>query len=525
MAAEMFERERCRFLCEIYTGQGRCRVESEAILPDYKEEALRILCVDTRCRVNSKNIYLQGQNLICEVEGVAAFHVLYLAESQKENQIPSAFLTQENFSYTFKIPSAEQIDPEQVAAAVEVNVENNSVKLLGPRKIAMRSDVIISLNVKSNCDFDYYANRLPEDVQTKENEVKLASLCAVHQEEVSFSETIVLPKAYLPIGEICQMQVELFDQRVICEDGLVRIIGNCDIQCSYVSQEEESFISFYQPIEFEKNIKVDSCRKDQICEVIFTPNFLKATADINEEGENKNILFEVGCTAELRLYENTHVLVVEDAFSTRSHLDLETVERTCEEIFAASHFSVPMRGEISLQEEKLLRAEGIRTIVELKNSYPEDGKIAIEGKTIFRYLAIKVTGEMMHLEHSHEFKVSVLPEAGGIPENIEDCRIEISANARGVDLDLSQDKLSVRYDLCGFMMLFCRKRFLCVSSLARGEVRASEKSGMIFYYPQSGEDLWSVCKKFSVSPDKLCRENHLDSQSLPKMIHLRVLNT
>ncbi len=522
MAAEMFERERCRTLCEMYSGEGRCRVESEAILPDYKEAAHRILRVDTATRVNSKNIYLQGQNLICEVEGVAVFHILYLTDRQKEGGIPSAFLTQEPFSYTFKIPSSDEMDPDQIAAAVEVKPENGSTKLLGPRKIAMRSDIAVSLNVKCNRDFDCYSNHLPEDIQTKENEVTIASLFAVYQEELNFSETIELPKAYLAIGEICEMQVELFPQKVLCEDGGVRISGNCDIQCSYVSAEGENFISFYQPIEFEKNLGLERCSKDQICEVILTPNFLKATSDINEDGENKNILFEIGCTAEIRLYQNEHVCVVEDAFSTKSHLEMETEERSCEEIFASSHFSVAMRAEVALGEEKLLRAEGVRSFVEFKNSYPEDGKIAIEGKTVLRYLGVRENGEMVHMENAHDFKVLVLPESGAMPEDIKDCRIELSGNARGVDLDPAGDKLSIRYDLCGYMMLFCRKRFVAVSTLARGENRVKEKSGMIFYYPEKGEDLWSVCKKFCVAPHALQEENGLDGKNLPRVIHIRV---
>ena len=70
--AEAWKKGNRRYLAEIYAGEGRCRVESEALLPDYKEAAHRILRVDTKVRVNGKSLYAEGKNVVCEVEGVAA---------------------------------------------------------------------------------------------------------------------------------------------------------------------------------------------------------------------------------------------------------------------------------------------------------------------------------------------------------------------------------------------------------------------------------------------------------------------
>ena len=110
MAAEMFEREYRTKLCQLSVGDGKCRVESEVILPDYKEEAQRIIRVNTKARVNSKNTYVRGSYLICEVEGVVSFHLLYLTDRRGERGSLSSFVTQENFSYTFKTALPEDWD-------------------------------------------------------------------------------------------------------------------------------------------------------------------------------------------------------------------------------------------------------------------------------------------------------------------------------------------------------------------------------------------------------------------------------
>ncbi len=519
MAAEIFEQEYRHCLGEMYSGEGKSRVESEVILPDYKEAAHRILRVNTKTRVNSKNIYQQGQVLICEVEGVAVFHVLYLTDRQGERGVPSAILSQENFTYTFKIPWEEETGPEEIASLVELHPENTSYKLLGPRKIALRSDISIALNLKCNRHFSCFSSsQLPEHILTCEKEVKIASLARVHQEDLAFTETISLPKGYLPIGEVCEMDVDLFCGNVVAHDGFVHFTGSCDLQCSYVSQGEESFVSFYQPIEFDKKIEIEHLSKNQICEVNLTPNFLKATTDINEEGENKNILFEIGCTAEIQVYENETVLIPEDAFSTQNHLEVRQEEVLCEEIFSVSDFSVSLRETLPKTEEKWIRAEGIRCAVDFKNSYPEENKIAIEGKLTFRYLGVREDGEMVHLESTHDFKA--FAACGAMPEDIRDCRIEIYGGVRGADLVPGPSGIEMRCDLCGRMMLFCKHRILVISSLSLGEKKEKEKAGILFCYPQASEDLWSLAKRYGVSPSVLKEENGMEGDKLPEVIHI-----
>ncbi|MBR7166005.1 MAG: hypothetical protein IKD18_06975 [Clostridia bacterium] len=517
--AEALEREYRRYLGEFYAGEGRCRVEAETVLPDYKEAAHRILRVDTKTRVNSKNVYTQGRSVICEIEGVAVFHILYLSDRQKEKGIPSSYLTQENFSYTFKIPAEENVDPEEVVAVVELKTENPSFKLMGPRKVSVRCDVVILLNAKCNHLFSYYSKDLPSDIQTKRREVNVSSLVAIYQKEMTFSETIALPESAMPIGEICEMDVDLFPKKIVADHGGIRFSGSCDVSCSYVTQGDESLVSFYQPIEFEKNLGLEACTADHVCQVVMTPNFLKATADINENGENKNIHFEIGCTAEVRLYTGETLEILEDAFSTEDHLELDVKPVCPEEIVLSSDFSIPLRASLE-REEKLVRAEGIRSHVDFKNCYLEEGKIAVEGKIWVRYLGVREEGELIHLESNYDFKTHLPSEIGMLPENVRDCRIEICGGARGVDLDSAGETLEMRFEICGQVMLLCRRQIQAVCEIRRGERRKRKDRGILFYYPEKGEDLWSVCKQYAVSPRALKEENEMEGDQLPRTVHV-----
>jgi hypothetical protein len=518
VAAEFFECEHHRFLGGIYAGEGKCRVECESVLPDYKEAAHRILRVDTKTRINSKNTYLKGQVAVCEVEGVATFHILYVPDRGGEDAPPSAMICQENFSHTFNIPTDEkQGDLENLLARLELHPENTSGKLLGPRKLSLRCEVVLSLDLKSNRDLEYYTGALPEHIMTLKKEREIASFLTEHREDISFRETIRLPAGYQPILEICQMDVDLFALETVPKEGGVSIKGSCDIHCCYIA-EDESFVSFYQPIEFERSVGIPLCEEKCLCNVIFTPDFLKANPEINEDGENKNIAFELGCTAEITLFLNEKVLVVEDAFSTLYDLEKTVHEHHTEKILTLEPFCVAQRCETPLEEKGIRRAEGVRSYLEWKDSYPEDGKIAVEGKAVFRYLGITEEGAFRACESVHPFKFT-LPFDNELLERGE-CRIELFGGVRGAEPVPSEDKLFIRYDICGTICLYRKESFKAISQMSLGEKAEKEEACLLFYYPEKGERVWELSKRFRISPQRLCEENAITDEVLPSCIKI-----
>ncbi len=520
MADKTFEKEYGLKLGEIYNGEGRSRVESEVILPDYKEEASRIIRVDAKVQIQNKNTYIQGQSVICETEGVLSFDILYQSNRQGDMIVPSSFLAGENFSYRFQLPlPKEEFEPDSLLSFLEAEPEHISAKLLGPRKIAVRGDAVLALSLKCNRRFPYYSGQFPQDIQTKAGNLISAQLVSVHQEELSFTETIRLPKAYLPIGELCQMDATLFAQNVHCEDGGIAFMGQCALNGGYVAKEEDSFISFFQPIEFEKRVGIPTCEKTDYCQVCMTANLLKASTEVNEEGENKNILFEVGYTLEVYVYRNESLSVCLDAFSTKTKLQCEKTMQSAERLVGMSDFAVTVRDQIPLEEEPL-RIEGIRSVAVFRDSYWEEGKIVLEGKLNFRYLAVNSEGHIQNRDGSYDFRCTLLPDGGIVLPEGEECRIEIAGGVKALDLEADGQQLRVRFDLCGNVTVFAMKRISCLSSVEQGEAYSDNKKGILFVYPEKDEELWDLCSRCRVSPEQVKKENGMEDDILPGLVRI-----
>ncbi len=519
MVEEMFEKEYKQKLSDLYSGEGRCRVESEVVLPDYKEEAQRIIRLDPCARVNSKNIYMKGQEIICEIEGVVSFNFLYRTSGEKE--AVSSFLSRENFSYSFKIPRpSEDVDPSEIASFVELTVEGESVKLQGPRKISARCDVSLFLDAKWNRSVCFLNKTEQQEIVTKCSEVKMARLCICHTEEMNFSETISLPKAYLPIQEVCEMDIDLFAQNIKAEDGGVTFTGFCDLHCGYTAEGEDTYISFYQPIEFEKRIGIPSITSENFCKVQMIPNFLKASTDINEDGEHKNILFEVSFTCEVTSFENQSCTLIDDAFSTDSELVLKREKESVEEILGMKDFAVTLKESVPYKSgKKIFRAEGIKTSVDFKDCYLEENKFVLEGKIFYRYLGIFETGEMENFEDSLDFRCQLSADGIELPTGKE-CRIEVYGLSRSLDIDPDEDSLRLRFDLAGMLSVFCRHHISPVVSVEKGDAFEKRSDNILYVFPEEGETLWSLAKKYHISPDKIREENGLNEERMPSFLRI-----
>ena len=211
MAEEIFEKLQTKKLEHLSAADATCRVDSEIILPEYKAEAERIIRAKTKAVVKNKQIYFRDHALICEIEGSIGFHVLYQSQGSAEEARPSSFLHSESFFHSFQIPCTEEnFSVEDVLVFAEAKPRSSLVKLLGPRKLSARSEVDVEIEVKCNQTVSMIPQSCSKDIVTRESAVRTTRLHKSYCEKMSFSQTIALPKPYLPIHEICEMEAVLF---------------------------------------------------------------------------------------------------------------------------------------------------------------------------------------------------------------------------------------------------------------------------------------------------------------------------
>jgi hypothetical protein len=244
--------------------------------------------------------------------------------------------------------------------------------------------------------------------------------------------------------------------------------------------------------------------------------------EANEEGENKNLTVELGYTAEFAVYRKEEVQIVEDAFSTKNRLLCESEETVLEEICGVCDLNSTVRDRFPA-EEVFLRTEHIRCSVEFKNSYFREQKIIVEGRMNYRFLGIRQNGEVVQVEKEREFACPVSLESEILLPQNDACRIEITGGVKALDLDPDGMEYQLRLELYGNVVLYRQRKIQALRQIQRGEEWEEREHGILYLYPESGEDLWSLCKNHSLAPEKVCAENKITADSpLPSVLRITV---
>lgn len=522
MAQENLNRSRQNMIREIYHGNAKTRVDSEIVLPDYKEDVHRIISTDSKPRITKKETYREGQFVYCVVEGIVAFNIIYQSERREEKGVVSSVTVHANFDHTFKVSSpGEEADDELLAANLELSPENCVCKLLGPRKISVRADINVSLSLHCNLIQEYYSPELPAQMHAKTASSRVVRLAAHAEEDFSFSESIHLPKEYMAIGEVVDADVAFFADEIRPSAGKLFFSGLCSIHCSYVSDDEESFISFYQPIEFSNTLEIDECEEDTFCEVMIAPNLLKINVEPDEDGDNKWIRLEVGYTAETNVYQNEEIVYCQDVFSTESALKTESVVASFEQLASMIHTTSEEKASFSLKNEDLIRAESIKAAIDFQNSYVENGQIAVESKLNLHFLGVREDETLVGCDEVLDLKFAVKPDREVDLDNGElNLRVEISGGVKHCDVDINGRNATVRCDVFQHIKIFSAEKAGILSEITLQEPLPGKEKGMIFYYPAENETLWEIAKKYRVPVESLAEENQIEAGKMPEVLRI-----
>lgn len=517
VAEETFELKTASRMIRLYPGNGRLPLECEMILPEYKEGVHRILRPEARPVIRSKSLYLQAGTAVMEVQGVLDFTLLYFGEEERDRV--RSFSSQESFSFTFRTPVPDGVvDEGSLCGSVEAFTENLTFKLMGPRRILLRTDLTLQADMKANESFSFVDEPCARDVFIRGEKAVCTCLLSAAKGEFVLEERVVLPQGCLPVEEIVSLTPRLFADQVKCENGGISFRVLCDLDISYLAAEEKSVISVCQPVEIVRRMGVSECNEENSVDLRLSVEEVKWHLDVDESGEMRVICVEMTYRAHALLYGREELFVLEDAFSTESEMLLTFADESWETHLGSAEFCLDRREEIEFPTEGILRTEAVTAEYRVREAALSEGKILLDGKLCFSCLGITADGETVKMEGTRECRVT-LPSLSGLTLPERECRIELSTVTRSPDLVAEAGKVKLRFELCGSVSLFSKEKRKTVASLSRGECFPRREEGLIYLYPEEGESLWSICKKYRVSPSLVQKENGLVDEALPRVLH------
>ena len=469
-------------------------------LPDYMGDVRKVLL--TKAAVIPSGAFGSSESI--DGTGIVEYNVIYLDSDGK--------MTAACFTSDYEISFPMDFEPESFA--VDTAISSYSVHPSAPRRFSAKATVSSELHV-ANAYVDAPEGSAFEDgraPELKRETLRAESMLTAERAEREYAETLA------ELGGLTADDIEVIssgavlriEEAVAVTDG-VNVKGTL-IVTAIVRTSEQAPFAIKREFPFEETIRIEGAAPDMSAVVSSTVSSATCTTG---EGEGvATVVANVIADFDARLIYNEDVTVTSDAYLS----ELDTEESYADMKYSALRGAVSTDAEISLRN---LRSEsGLLDARELLNMDfdvrkcrldTEDGTAKIRGELAFFGISSEISEDGAASYSPVRFSLPFEIDLGQYARLAPDSRVSYSVSPAGVEWSLDAENVYLRASVN--LSLHSRDEKSArrlVSCNAVGEVEyLPSPSRITVYYPEGGETLFSVAKKFHTTPAQLSLDNEI----------------
>lgn len=460
----------------------------EYTLPDYMGDIKRVL-FSSASAVQAGKFISDGE---LELSGIVNFDVLY---SDSEGKLTA-------FTASADVDVKEAIDTSgEVDAAMEISAGAPSVRVIGPRRVALRCSASVGMTVSedggSEIGGDVFGAVSRDDVEAMSVGIKaLSSRFYASGEREYAEEACRLVGVTSEEVEIIATSGRVNVSEATAEDGGVRVRGEMIIT-ALVRTEEQPPFAIKKIIPFDERIEIEGTAEG--ASIRASACLTSETVGVAEDGDATVLTANAICEVGVTLSENRDIEVVGDAYligrETRAAYErMSYLEEVCSLRIDSEVTHRASRAELGISEAReivLISAEP-----RIDEKQVSGDKVEIKGACRISGVAceISASAEPVYVPFRTEAPFSLSLNAGSfVPEGAEpNLRVWVG----DVECTLEPDAISVSMDLRGDVLITLAQS---VERLASCSAVGEEKfdtppSEIVVYYPDADETLYDVSK-------------------------------
>jgi len=487
----------------IYQREGESGCEYS--LPDYMGDVKKILSVNAIAIPSGK---FAGDESV-EFSGIVSYDVLYSDADGKLTRI----LTSSD--YDIAVPSGDGY----VGSMADVSVANLSVRLTGPRKLILKASLSASVRVISessiSCSGSAFEGGMSPELLSE----------AISEESVIFGE--MPEREYAEVAEHIAA-VTADELEIIATSGAVRITESEAVDggvlvkgeliiTAIVRTDEQPPFAIKKVIPFEETVNLEGMQPDM--QVAADGYLSSVSCGVSEDADGCNIT--VNAIAELSAVAaaNRESELITDAYlknrDTSGQYEEYTYSellcmKTAEESFVLTVPRVDISCE-NIRDVLTVNAEARSLVKKI-----EKNQLVLEGEALVSGVACEINSEekvsYIPVKFTSPFAINVNSSCQ-IPENAAiDCKFFVVSATP----ELDGDRLNVK---C-LAKIFYRitephtVRRMTECSIVGDTEYSSRRSSFTVYYPEKGESLFEIAKRFHTTSEKIAVDNKLAEPTL-----------
>lgn len=481
----------------------RCESVGEYSLPDYNGDVKKILAVKTKVFPTGKFV---GEEAL-EFSGTVGYEVVYL---DGENNLTHAEFSTD-YEAAVKINSESYVDSD-----VMTSVSASSVRLIGPRKLSVKCSLDNEIRISERRVYDVEGDAFMEyDPQTLTASVNILTPAFASGQSHEIKEEIL----HIEGAIADEVEVLLSDARVELDsldkaEESVTVKGSTLVSLLIKNSDEmprlvEKAVPFAEELALAEIDTLDSLHPR--CEI----TALKSSVTPTEDG----VTVSASLSLVPRIYgkKNSSVELFKDAFlkergTENEYTDFGYTEHICTE-----------RKEENFEFKRGISEVGIENVGEVIYSEAqarvehfeiEDNTVKTEGELRLSGIACRVDENGETIFYPIRFSLPYTQNVNMNCQMHDNMRVNCAVNSNDVKISFDENNVFVSVNLVTFVTVSSDKRERCLgASYLTDEEFSHDESVVTVYYPERGETLFSIAKRFHTSLGEIAENNRL-SQSV-----------
>lgn len=495
-------------------------VEEDILVPDIKPDLKKILSMDGRSFVSSKEIQVgQESEDNVRITGEVLLQTIYLPESKEDGEAISIIQSRLPFKTDWQV-SASPMSRLSIIS----NVEKIDYTIINERKFRAKVTVTLSLSEYAEKEMQMFDSIRGENLELLKETVKISHVALRKEESSEIAEDLKLKEGSLRPVKILKSDIRIVENHKQITSEKMVINANIMVNILYMGEEdgEEGICSrpaFFQgKTDFTQFILMDKFEDAAMCRAAFNDQDLEVK--ISEDEDCFQLKGTI--TTSVEVLTNMEKEMVTDLYHSVKDTTYDFTENQIETVIGTGMTETSAREILnvpdSVQADKVIYVGGH---IKEKRETVEQGRVMVEGI---------LSGEVVCLFDDDEKKAfsmkQDIPFRGAM--EIPSAQLDMKAESKVEIRDLWFDKINGKQIEVN-ASLQVEAAVIKVSSLKLiknpcfvESNQITRPCSMVIYITKKDDSLWKIAKKYKISMNTIREVNQIE-ESTPINEGMRLL--
>lgn len=476
-------------------------------VPDAKPDVKMILRENGRIRVLEKKCNAGRLH----IRGVLYADVLYISEDGTGI-----------YGMESELPFDEMLHMEKEDCAgftIRAELEDITATMIHSRKLNVKALISVKAVCEEIEDEIVVTEAEGKGLFARAKDVNFTNLAAMKRDTIRIREEVQLPASRPNISEILykEMHLAVTESRVM-EDEL-SVKGTMNIFLVYQGTGLKETPEFFETrLPFTGRFDVSGAAPNMIEDIFPTVVQETITARPDEDGEERMIEVEAVLELDMKLYEEKELMVLEDIYSVAGNVNLQGKQEQIPHLLLKNQSMGSFFGtyEVPVQDVTPMQISYGSCEVHMEKTSLENGVLHLEGVLEFKVLMVTGSDERPYIGVKYfapfHQEIEVKDVAAGYTYQVVPMVTDSSFQLyRSNEIEW---KAEVNFQT----IVFCNVPEYMITGaefVPFTEEELASGHSVIGYRSEEGDNLWTVGKRFHVSPEMVAEQNRLEEEMIP----------